>query len=169
MPFTVTGWASGFSRVGPPGHTLKLPRNPLVGFGSSSEDAQAPSRCTDPRFPTDPTPGKPVALRSASPEVLPPSAFSPRGAAAFWSDLPCPTACAFRCSQPPGASIRSEPAGLVPCRIRSWGHPPEPSSSRAAVRCSQRRSPLDVRNAFRVLLHARVRHPVQLFKLKPSA
>jgi len=77
-----------------------------------------------------------------------------------------PTACAFRFSQPLGAFIRLEPAGLVPCRIRSWGHPPEPSSSRAAVRCLQRRSPHGVPTAFRVLPRARVRHPVQLFKLK---
>jgi len=55
-----------------------------------------------------------------------------------------PTACAFRFSQPHGAFIRPEPAGLIPCRIRSWGHPPELSSSRVAVRCSQRRSPLGV-------------------------
>jgi hypothetical protein len=78
----------------------------------------------------------------------------------------CPTACAFRFSQPLGAFIRPEPAGLVPCRIRSWGHPPELFSSRAAVRRLRRRSPHGVRNAFRVLLHAGVRHPVQLFKLK---
>jgi hypothetical protein len=32
-----------------------------------------------------------------------------------------PTACAFRLSQPPDASIRHVPAGLVSCRIRSWG------------------------------------------------
>jgi hypothetical protein len=56
--------------------------------------------------------------------------------------------------------------GLVPCRIRSWGHPPELSSSRAAVRCFQRRSPLGVPTASRVLLRTRVRFPVQLFKLK---
>jgi hypothetical protein len=56
--------------------------------------------------------------------------------------------------------------GLVSCRIRSWGHPSELSSSRAAARCLQRRSPLGVRAASRVLLRARVRHPAQLFKLK---
>jgi len=77
-----------------------------------------------------------------------------------------PTACAFRYSQPPGAFIRPEPAGLVSCRIRSWGHPSELCSSLAAARCFQRRSPHDVRDAFRVLLRERIRHPVQLFKLK---
>jgi hypothetical protein len=65
---------------------------------------------------------------------------------------------------PPRAS-----AGPLSCRIRSWGRPPEPCSSRAAARCFQRRSPLGVSCAFRVLLHARIRHPTQLFKLKPSA
>jgi hypothetical protein len=83
-----------------------------------------------------------------------------------WSDMQ------FRPPAPSGSRNLLAPSsapslpGLVSCRIRSWGHPPELSSSRAAVRCFQRRSPLDVRNAFRVLLHAGVRHPVQLFKLK---
>jgi hypothetical protein len=77
-----------------------------------------------------------------------------------------PTACAFRCSQPLGTFIRSEPAGPVSCRIRSWGNPPKLFSSAAAVRCLQRLSPLDVLPAFRVLLRGRVRHPVQLFRLK---
>jgi len=31
------------------------------------------------------------------------------------------TACTYRFSRPPGAFIRFEPAGLVPCQIRSWG------------------------------------------------
>jgi len=83
-----------------------------------------------------------------------------------WPGLLLPTACAFRFSQPLDAFIRPEPAGLVSCRIRSWGHPPELSSSCAAVRCFQRHSPRGVRTAFRVLLRARVRHAVQLFKLK---
>jgi hypothetical protein len=85
-----------------------------------------------------------------------------------WAGLHVPTACAFRFSQPPGAFIRPEPAGLISCRIRSWGHPPEPFSSHVAVRCPQRRSPLGVLPAFRVFLHARVRFPIQLFKLKPG-
>jgi hypothetical protein len=83
-----------------------------------------------------------------------------------WSDLHFPTACTFRFSQPPGAFIRPEPAGLVSCRIRSWGHPPELFSSAAAARCFQRLSPLGVLTAFRVLLRARVRHSVQRFRLK---
>jgi hypothetical protein len=39
-----------------------------------------------------------------------------------WPGLPRPTACTSRFSQPPGAFIRPEPAGLVSCRIRSWGY-----------------------------------------------
>jgi len=83
-----------------------------------------------------------------------------------WPGLHDPTACASRFSQPPGAFIRPEPPGLVSCRIRSWDHPPELSSSRAAARCFQRRSPRGVQTAFRVFLRARVRFSVQLFKLK---
>ena len=52
-----------------------------------------------------------------------------------WPSLPHPTACASRFSQPPGALIRSEPAGLVSCRIRSWGSPSRaflPSCSRTS-------------------------------------
>jgi hypothetical protein len=59
--------------------------------------------------------------RGSSHEVPFPFSVSPLGAAASWPGLPHPTACASRFSQPPGASIRPEPAGLVSCRIRSWG------------------------------------------------
>jgi hypothetical protein len=34
-----------------PENTIVLSRDPLVGFGSSSEDAQAPSRCIEPPVP----------------------------------------------------------------------------------------------------------------------
>jgi hypothetical protein len=96
---------------------------------------------------------------------LPLQRFPARGSG-MMVEGPNSTACAFRYSQPLGALVRPELAGLIPCRIRSWGHPPELCSSRVAVRCFQRRSPRGVRTAFRVLLHARVLHPVQLFKLK---
>jgi hypothetical protein len=57
----------------------------------------------------------------SSHEVCSPSA-SPRTRQRHrWSGLPHPTACAFRFSQPRGALIRPVPAGLVSCRIRSWG------------------------------------------------
>jgi len=82
--------------------------------------------------------------RSASLEVSSPSAPSRPEQRHEWPDLPHPTVCAFRCSQPHGAFIRPEPAGLVSCRIRSWENPSELSSSCAAVRCFQRHSPLGV-------------------------
>jgi hypothetical protein len=57
--------------------------------------------------------------------------------------LPHPaSACVFGFSQPLDAFIRPVPAGLVSCRIRSWGFPSEPCSSRAAVRRLRRRCPL---------------------------
>jgi len=75
-----------------------------------------------------------------------------------WLSLACSIACTFRLSQPLGAFIRPKPADLVSCRIRSWGHPSELSSFRAAPRRFQRRYPLDVSYVYRVLIHAKVRH-----------
>jgi hypothetical protein len=49
-----------------------------------------------------------------------------------WPGLPRPTAFASRFSQPLDAFIRSTSAGLVSCRIRSWGSPFRAFSSRAA-------------------------------------
>jgi len=147
------------------------PRVPLMGFGSPSEDAQAPSRCLEPLVSHRPDAKhkSPAPTSSASLEVLTPFSVFPLGAAACWSGLHLPTACVFRFSQPLDALIRPEPAGLISCRIRSWGHPPELSSFRAAARCFQRRYPLGVPTAFRVLLRAGVRHSIQRFRLKPSA
>jgi hypothetical protein len=118
--------------------------------------------------PRNPTPGCNTERQLAAPPLRfrPLQRFSSPEQRHELAGYAFPTACAFRFSQPPGAFIRPEPTGLVPCRIRSWGHPPELCSSHAAVRCFQRRSPLGVRTAFRVLLRARVRFPVQLFKLK---
>jgi len=138
-----------------PGESVKVLRDPLMGFRSSSEVAQAPSR----------------RLQAAPPlRFLPLQRLPTRSSGINWPGLHFPTACAFRFSQPPGAFIRSEPAGLVSCRIRSWGYPPELSSSRAAVRRFQRRYPLGVRTAFRVFA-PRESPPlaVQRFRLRPSA
>jgi hypothetical protein len=77
---------AGLQGLHPPGPANQIngPRNPLMGFGSSSEDAQAPSRCPEPlvfqkpdarchhRTPTS----------SASLEVSTPSASSQLRAAA---------------------------------------------------------------------------------------
>jgi hypothetical protein len=143
-----------------------------LGFGSSSEDGQAPSRCDWdsglPKFPTCPH------TRNANSQLLPCgsdpfSAFPARSSRMNWLALPRPTACAFRCSQPLGAFIRPALAGLVSCRIRSWGRPPELCSFRAAVCCLQHPSPHDVSNVFRVLLHSKVRHPIQRFRPKSRA
>jgi len=167
MPFTLAGWTTGSSPSGPRETSEWFP-DPLMGFGSSSEAAQAPSRRPEPLVPQKPD----ARFKTERQLAAPPLRFRPlqrlpsSGQRHELAGDATPTACAFRFSQPPGAFIRPEPAGLVPCRIRSWGHPPEPSSSRAAVRCFQRRSPLGVRTAFRVLLNARVHHPVQLFRLK---
>jgi hypothetical protein len=169
MPFTLAGRATGSSPSGSRETSEWFPA-PLMGFGSSSEDTQAPSRCPEPlteqRPDADPVTGRQLAAPPL--RFRPLQRFPSTGQRHEMVGNACPTACAFRLSQPPDAFIRPEPAGLVPCRIRSWGHPPELSSSRAAVRCFQRRSPHGVQTAFRVLLHARVRFPIQLFKLKPG-
>jgi hypothetical protein len=53
-----------------------------------------------------------------------PFSVSPPGAAASIDRASHgPIACASRFSQPPGALVRPEPAGLVSCQIRSWGSP----------------------------------------------
>jgi hypothetical protein len=61
------------------------------------------------------------SLVGTSHEVCFPYSVSPLGAAALWPGLPHPAACTFRFSRPLGALVRSEPAGLVSCQIRSWG------------------------------------------------
>jgi hypothetical protein len=55
-------------------------------------------------------------LRFSSPSAFPHPEQRPR-----WPGLPHPTACTFRFSRPLGALVRTEPAGLVSCQIRSWG------------------------------------------------
>jgi hypothetical protein len=47
MPFTLPGWATGYSRPQAPEKQWNCSRVPLMGFGSPSEDAQAPSRCPE--------------------------------------------------------------------------------------------------------------------------
>ena len=146
MPFTLAGWATGSSPSGPRETSEWFP-DPLMGFGSSSEAAQAPSRCPEPLVSQKPDI---LILRPKCQLAAPPLRFRPLqrfpslGQRHELVGNAIPTACAFRFSQPPGAFIRPEPAGLVSCRIRSWGHPPELCSSRVAVRCLQRHSPLGV-------------------------
>jgi hypothetical protein len=169
MSFTLAGWTTGSSPSGPRETSEWFP-DPLMGFGSPSEDAQAPSRCPESLVTQKSDVGPTTDRQLAAPPLRfrPLQRFPSLGQRHELVGHAIPTACAFRFSQPLGAFIRPELAGLVSCRIRSWGHPPELCSSHAAARCLQRRSPLGVTTAFRVLLRARVRHSVQRFRLKPS-
>jgi hypothetical protein len=162
MPLAAMGRAPGSSRSKPP-RTIDL-------YAGSSPGLRLLFRGGPSTKPLHTAPGFPGVRSAAPPLRFRPLQRLPRpGQRHELAEPASSTACAFRFSQPLGAFIRPEPAGLVPCRIRSWGHPPELCSSRAAVRCLQRRSPLGVRAAFRVLLHARVRHSAQWFRLEPSA
>jgi len=139
--------------------TLQTPRNQLMVPGILSWASTPLQRLPKHRaaafeFPvsqkSDTWPKTKRQLAAPPLRFLPLQRFPALGSGISWSGLLLPTACAFRFSQPPGAFIRPKPAGLIPCRIRSWGHPPELSSSHAAVRCFQRHSPLGVQTAFRV-------------------
>jgi len=104
---------------------------------------------------------------SSSLEVFSPSASSSPEAAARLARLRVSRPpSAFRFSQPLDASSAPSLPALFHAGSALGVYPPELCSSRAAVRCSQRLSPHGVRDVFRVLLRARVRQSVQLFKLK---
>jgi hypothetical protein len=60
--------------------------------------------------------GRLPSLRFSSPSASPRTRQQ-----LWWPGLPRPTACVLRFSRPLDAFIRREPAGLVSCRIRSWG------------------------------------------------
>jgi hypothetical protein len=63
-----------------------------------------------------------IGRRGSSHEVCSPSAFPRSQQQLCWPGLPHPSACVLRFSRPLDAfSIHCEPAGLVSCRIRSWG------------------------------------------------
>ena len=91
---------------------------PLVSFRPPSETSQVPSGRV--RF---------LWPRPAEPSTAPPLRFLPlQRFPHTWqrlccSGLPHLNACASGFSQPPDAFIRPVPAGLVSCRIRSWGSP----------------------------------------------
>jgi hypothetical protein len=111
MSLALAGWTSGSSPSGPRETNQWFP-DPLLGFGSSSEAAQAPSRCPEPLVSQRPDVG-PVTDRQLA---APPLRFWPlqrlpsTGQRHELAGNACPTACAFRFSQPPGAFIRPEPA-----------------------------------------------------------
>jgi len=161
MPFALSGWAPGYTHSKPP-KSLKDFRDPLMGFGSSSEAAQAPSRCLEsPVFQRSDVWFRQTPTSSSSLEVFTPSAFPPLGAAASID-----RACISQSPAPPGflnlMTLSSAPS--LPALFHAGSalgvHPPKLSSSCTAVRCFQRPSPLGVPTAFRVLLRARVRHSV---------
>jgi hypothetical protein len=102
-----------FARPGPR-DSLTPTRDSSHGLGLSFRVLQASSGRSAAR-PMDVDPS------GSSPEVSSPTAYPRTGQRHEWPGLPRPTACASRFSQPPGAFIRPEPAGLVSCRIRSWG------------------------------------------------
>jgi hypothetical protein len=146
-------------------------RDPLMGFGSPSEVAQAPSRCHEHPVSQTPDARSETERQLAAPPLRfrPLQRFPAQGSGMNgWDCISQPPAPSGYRNLLAPSSAPSLP-GLVSCRIRSWDHPPELSSSRAAVRCLQRRSPLGVQTAFRVLLHAGVRHSAQRFRLKLSA
>jgi hypothetical protein len=108
-------WATGSSQLPAPGSLRKKTRESSHGLVLSFRvhQARAAARAFHPRGGLGP--------RGSSHEVSSPSASPRPGQRHRWPGLPRPTASAFRFSQPPDALIRPEPAGLVSCRIRSWG------------------------------------------------
>jgi len=124
MPFASSAGLQGLRTSGPREDFDFIPGNPLLGFGSPSEETQAPSRCQDPKVSswTDVRQNQ-TPCHSFSLEVSSPSAFPRLGQRLHRSSLPNSTTCAFRFSQPPGAFFRPKPAGPISCRIRPWGLP----------------------------------------------
>jgi hypothetical protein len=95
---------------------MDLRRRSSHGLVLSCRGLRAPSRRASFAILPDRT-----GSHGSSHEVLRPFDVFPHAAAAWWSGLPRPTACALRFSQPLGAFIRPVPVGLVSCRIRPWG------------------------------------------------
>jgi len=145
MPFTLAGWATGSS---PSGSRETSECSQILSWASAPLQRLPKHRAAALNiwFPRYPTLGSSTERQLAAPPLRfrPLQRLPSLGQRHDLAGPAFPTACAFRFSQPLGAFIRPEPAGLVSCRIRSWGHPPELSSSRAAVRRLQRRSPRGV-------------------------
>jgi hypothetical protein len=111
-------WTSGSSQGRTPALARSKSRSPLLSFRPPSENST--HRAAN-------TPGYDRGRRPRC-RLLPwgffPFSVSPPGAAASINRAShSPIACASRFSQPPGALVRPEPAGLVSCQIRSWGSP----------------------------------------------
>ena len=91
-----------------------------MGLRAPTECFQAPAAAAS-SFTRAPKRSRHVDRRGSSHKVCSPSASSRTRQRTRGPGLPHPAACAFRFSQPPGALFRHVPAGLVSCRIRSWG------------------------------------------------
>jgi hypothetical protein len=109
-----------FAGIGLRCHSRKQHGNPLLGLCAPSECFQAPAAAASP-LTRAPKRSRHEDRRGSSHEVCSPSAFPRTRQRTRGPGLPFPAACAFRFSQPPDASFRHVPAGLVSCRIRSWG------------------------------------------------
>jgi hypothetical protein len=97
-PLALSLCGTGFRVFALPGPEIHLmcSRVPLMGFGSPSEEAQAPSRCIETRFSALRRPDHSERLVcSASREVSAPSAFPHPGQRHEWLGLP---------TQPPAPS-----------------------------------------------------------------
>jgi len=176
LPFVPTGWASRSSRDPIPASILELSEVSSLGLVLSYRVLRAHSgRFADPAF------------RRGHRFAAPPMRFAPlqrfpaRGSS--MTNRACLTrlTCVPRFSRPLDAFIRPVPAGLVSCRIRSWGctlqslaplaQPYAVSSAVPLLSLAASVFLLPARTealasgtgpvghlAFRGLLHARVRH-----------
>jgi hypothetical protein len=110
MSFTLAGWTTGSSPSGPRETSEWFP-DPLMGFGSPSEDAQAPSRCPESLVTQKSDVGPTTDRQLAAPPLRfrPLQRFPSSGQRHELVGHAIPTACAFRFSQPLGAFIRPEP------------------------------------------------------------
>lgn len=100
----------GFHHAKLPNMSLNIPGTSLE-LATSFRDVRAPSSAYG------------LPRRSSSREVPCPYSVFQLQTAVLWPHYRVPPPCAFRFSQPPDALVRPEPAGLVSCRLRSWGSP----------------------------------------------
>lgn len=91
-----------------------------MGLCAPSECFQAPAAAASP-LARAPKRSPDEDRRGSSHEVCSPSASCHTRQRTRGPGLPRPAACAFRFSRPLGALFRHVLAGLVSCRIRSWG------------------------------------------------
>jgi hypothetical protein len=116
LPSGVSAWAPGSSLGRTPAPAISKNGSPLMSFRAPSESSTHRAAATS-------SSDRSRRRRCRHlPWGLVPFSVSPPGAAAYSNRASHgPIACASRFSQPPGAFVRPEPAGLVSCQIRSWG------------------------------------------------